>query len=73
MWTKFVAANFGILTMLCSPALGKSYKVAAKAAVLNHGLPNYFFHLNTAYSILRSKGVPLGKKDYLSSFLLFTQ
>jgi len=62
-----------MLTMLSRPALGKSYKVPAKDAVLNHGLPNIFFHLNTGYSILRSKGVPLGKKDYLSSFLLFAQ
>lgn len=27
--------------------------------------PNFYFHLNTAYAILRSNGVPLGKTDYL--------
>jgi hypothetical protein len=32
------------------------------------GLPNFFFHLNIAYAILRSKGVPLGKLDYLKHF-----
>ncbi|GAQ05272.1 hypothetical protein ALT_2593 [Aspergillus lentulus] len=32
------------------------------------GLPNFFFHLNMAYAILRSKGVPLGKFDYLKYF-----
>lgn len=32
------------------------------------GLPNFFFHLNIAYAILRSKGVPLGKFDYLKYF-----
>lgn len=27
-------------------------------------LPNIFFHVTTAYAILRKEGVPLGKKDY---------
>lgn len=33
------------------------------------GLPNFFFHVTTAYAILRAKGVPLGKMDYLSPFV----
>lgn len=28
-------------------------------------LPNFYFHLTTAYAILRHNGVPLGKMDYL--------
>jgi len=33
---------------------------------LNHlGLPNFHFHLTTAYNILRHNGVDLGKMDYL--------
>lgn len=28
-------------------------------------LPNHFFHVTTAYAILRHNGVPLGKMDYL--------
>ncbi|KAJ5609551.1 hypothetical protein N7528_010118 [Penicillium herquei] len=32
-------------------------------------LPNLFFHLSTAYGILRKEGVILVKKDYLYSFL----
>jgi uncharacterized protein len=28
-------------------------------------LPNFFFHVTTAYAILRHKGVPLGKMDYI--------
>ncbi|PTB69080.1 hypothetical protein BBK36DRAFT_1113045 [Trichoderma citrinoviride] len=32
-------------------------------------LPNIFFHLSTAYNILRKEGVPLGKKDYLTPFI----
>jgi uncharacterized protein len=33
--------------------------------VLEHALPNIYFHITTAYSILRHNGVDVGKKDYL--------
>jgi len=33
--------------------------------ILSYAMPNLFFHLQTAYAILRMKGVPLGKIDYL--------
>ena len=29
-------------------------------------LPNFFFHVTTAYAILRHNGVELGKADYLA-------
>lgn len=30
-------------------------------------LPNFYFHLTTAYGLLRHRGVPLGKLDYLGN------
>lgn len=33
--------------------------------VLQFALPNFFFHVTTAYDLLRHKGVPIGKLDYL--------
>ncbi len=33
--------------------------------VYQHAIPNFYFHLTTAYSILRHNGVEVGKKDYL--------
>ena len=33
-------------------------------------LPNFYFHLTTAYAILRHAGVPLGKRDYLGQLAL---
>ena len=30
-----------------------------------YALPNFFFHLTTAYAILRSNGVEIGKSDFL--------
>lgn len=36
--------------------------------LFQHALPNFYFHLTTAYDILRMKGVPVGKKDFLGPF-----
>ena len=33
--------------------------------VLSFSLPNLYFHATTAYDILRMKGVPIGKRDFL--------
>jgi hypothetical protein len=39
----------------------------ARDYVLGFVLPNFFFHLTTAYALLRMKGVPIGKLDYLGA------
>ncbi len=36
--------------------------------LLNRALPNLYFHVSTAYAILRHNGVDIGKKDYLGKF-----
>lgn len=33
-------------------------------------IPNFYFHVTTAYAILRSRGVALGKRDYLGQLAL---
>lgn len=38
--------------------LGKDY-------FYQHGVPNFYFHMVTAYAILRHKGVRIGKMDYI--------
>ena len=37
---------------------------SAETLILSFSLPNFHFHAVTAYDILRSRGVPLGKRDY---------
>ena len=37
----------------------------AENFILSFSLPNFHFHATTAYDILRMKGVPLGKRNYL--------
>jgi len=36
-----------------------------QAYLLHFALPNFFFHLTTAYAILRHNGVEIGKRDFL--------
>jgi hypothetical protein len=33
--------------------------------ILGFALPNFFFHITTAYDLLRHSGVPIGKLDFL--------
>lgn len=42
---------------------GKS--MTATTYLLEHAQPNFFFHLTTAYALLRHAGVEVGKRDYL--------
>jgi hypothetical protein len=42
-------------------------KLDGRSYVLQHAIPNFFFHMTTAYAILRANGVELGKSDYLGA------
>ena len=33
--------------------------------IVGFGMPNFYFHVTTAYAILRNNGVNVGKRDYL--------
>jgi hypothetical protein len=35
--------------------------------LLGQALPNFYFHVTTAYNILRHNGVEVGKKDYIGT------
>ena len=37
----------------------------AENFIMSFSLPNFYFHAATAYDILRNKGVPLGKRDFM--------
>jgi len=45
---------------------GQDRTVKGEAYFLNRGLPNFYFHVTTAYAILRKGGVPIGKGDFLA-------
>jgi|UniRef100_UPI00391C1180 uncharacterized protein len=42
----------------------------AEGFLLSFSMPNLHFHATTAYDILRMKGVPLGKRDYMGQLRL---
>ena len=44
----------------------------AEGYLMSFALPNLHFHATTAYDILRMKGAPLGKRDYLGAMRLAT-
>lgn len=44
---------------------GKEIHFTGQTYLLGFVLPNFYFHLTTAYGILRHNGVEIGKMDYL--------
>ncbi len=49
--------------------IGPTRRVRMQGAdyLLHFALPNFYFHLTTAYDILRSAGVEIGKRDFLGA------
>lgn len=47
---------------------GKELKFNGLDYLQNFVLPQFYFHVSTAYAILRSNGVALGKDDYTGGF-----
>jgi hypothetical protein len=45
---------------------GQDMKFQGFHYLAGHALPNFYFHVTTAYNILRSNGVEIGKRDYLN-------
>ena len=48
------------------PVPGRTMTFTARDFLFNFSLPNFHFHVVTAYALLRAAGVPLGKTDYLA-------
>jgi hypothetical protein len=46
---------------------GRTMTFTGRDFLTNFSLPNFFFHVVTAYGLLRKEGVPLGKMDYLAA------
>ena len=50
------------------PGTPKERKLDGQAYLLAYGLPQFFFHVTTAYALLRHNGVEIGKKDYMGKY-----
>ena len=44
---------------------GAQRKFTGRSLLLTFSMPQFFFHVTTAYDILRTNGVPLGKRDFM--------
>ena len=42
----------------------------AEGFLMSFSLPNFFFHATTAYDIIRHKGAPIGKRDFMGRLKL---
>jgi hypothetical protein len=47
------------------PGTARERHFDGQTYLLHYGLPQFFFHVTTAYDILRHHGVPVGKRDYM--------
>jgi uncharacterized protein len=43
----------------------RQFNYTAENFLLSFSQPNFYFHATTAYDILRCKGLPLGKRDFV--------
>ena len=50
------------------PGTPKEKKLTGQAYLANYGLPQFFFHVTTAYDILRHNGLPIGKRDFMGAY-----
>jgi hypothetical protein len=50
------------------PGTPKEKKLTGQAYLANYGLPQFFFHVSTAYNILRHNGLAIGKRDYMGAY-----
>jgi hypothetical protein len=50
------------------PGTPKEKHLSGQAYLANYGLPQFFFHVTTAYDILRHNGLPIGKRDYMGAY-----
>jgi uncharacterized protein len=50
------------------PGTPKEKRLAGQAYLFAYGLPQFFFHITTAYALLRHNGIEVGKKDYMGAY-----
>jgi hypothetical protein len=54
--------------IITRPGTDKEKRFTGQSYLLSYGLPQFFFHVTTAYAILRHNGVEIGKRDFMGAF-----
>ncbi len=52
-------------TIVTRPGTPRERAFSGQAYLLTYGLPQFFFHVTTAYALLRHNGIAIGKRDYM--------
>ncbi len=50
------------------PGTPKEKRMLGQSYLVNYGLPQFFFHVTTAYAILRNNGLDVGKRDFMGAY-----
>ena len=50
------------------PGTPKEKKLSGDAYLVHYGLPQFFFHVTTAYDLLRHNGMSIGKRDFMGAY-----
>jgi hypothetical protein len=61
------AIDAGAEREIVFPSGSRTAKMIGANYLLHYALPNFYFHLTTAYDILRYAGAPVGKRDFLGA------
>lgn len=56
------------IEIVLRPNTPKEKKLSGETYLLSYGLPQFFFHVTTAYAILRHNGVEVGKRDFMGAY-----
>ena len=55
-------------SIVLRPGTPKEKKLSGQAYLASYGLPQFLFHVTTAYAILRHNGLPVGKRDFMGAY-----
>jgi uncharacterized protein len=50
------------------PGTPKEKKLTGQTYLANYGIPQFLFHVTTAYAILRHNGLAIGKRDFMGAY-----
>ena len=54
--------------IILRPGTPKEKRLVGQTYLASYGLPQFFFHVTTAYAILRHNGVAIGKRDFMGAY-----
>ncbi|RFO97391.1 DUF1993 domain-containing protein [Rhodoferax lacus] len=57
-----------IKEVVLRPGTPKEKKLSGQAYLSNYGLPQFFFHVTTTYTLLRHNGLDIGKRDFMGTY-----